>query len=234
MGRSGPGALGVFLAVLLAGAALGVLLPRFLKVAAGPDSEVIAQLKDTERTGLSLPVPGVQTPLEAQSHRYDRFTALLEPDGQTLHLGCTLELTGKLGAIRIGSFTAERLRWTYQTGSWTPDGGQAPLLTGVVAALERRRRALERLDQAALAGLLEPGASPAPEDLRELAAFGALRNRRYEVQAWYIRVEGDDAVVTEDHRLSGDLPDRPVDRSGPRRLNLKRIGREFFFSARLM
>lgn len=229
MERSQAAALGVFLAVLLGGIALVVLVPRALKLAAGPDAELIAELKRTEKTGLSLPVPGTQTPLVSSEHRYERFIAALEPSGEVLRMGATLELKGKFHRVQVGSFTAERLEFFRDGADWEPQGGVAPLLVAVVSALERRRLALEAFDRDALSGLRAPGAEAPVNEARELELMAGLRNRRYEVTAWYIRAEGDEAVVTEDYRLTGDLPDRPLDRKASRRLTLKRAGREFFF-----
>jgi hypothetical protein len=40
-------------------------------------------------------------------------------------------------------------------------------------------------------------------------------------------------VVTEHWHLQGDLPSRPVDQQGQRRLDLQRRGQEFLFSSAL-
>jgi hypothetical protein len=60
-----------------------------------------------------------------------------------------------------------------------------------------------------------------------------LKLRRYRVAGWFLRLERDEAVATEHWRLQGDLPTRPVDQQGERRLNLVRRGQEFLFSSAL-
>lgn len=230
MQRSQSAALGVSLAVLLGGVALAVLGPRLLHAAAGPDAEAIAYLKATEKPGLSLEIAGADAPLVSAQHRYDRFAASLDPSGEPLFLGATLDFKGRLGRIAVGGFTAERLVFVRDGADWVPRDNEAPLLVGVVTALEQRRRALEAFDRAALEQLRAKESGPAPVgDGRELDLMAALRNRTYAVSAWYIRAEGDEAVVTEDYRLTGDLPDQPLDRKASRRLTLRRDGREFFF-----
>ncbi|NOK14477.1 hypothetical protein HNS30_36185, partial [Corallococcus exercitus] len=61
-----------------------------------------------------------------------------------------------------------------------------------------------------------------------------LARRRLTVQAWYARLERDEAVVTEHYRVEGDLPARPVDTRGERPLLLVREGDQFLFSPGLM
>jgi hypothetical protein len=68
----------------------------------------------------------------------------------------------------------------------------------------------------------------------ELEAVRALGKRSYKVGAWYLRLERDEAVAAEHWRLEGELPSRPVDQRGERRLILIRRGEEFFFSPSLM
>lgn len=234
MERSQAAAAGVFLAVLLGGIALVVIVPRVLRIAAGPDAEVIAELKATEKTGLTLEIPGAEAPLVTSQHRYDRFIASLEPTGDLLRMAATLELQGKLGRVRVGAFTVERLEYVPDGSDWTAREGTAPALVAVLAALEKRRRALEAFDRPALEALRAPGAEAPIGEVRELELLATLRNRRYETTAWYVRVEGEEAVVTEDYRLMGDLPSQPVDRKASRRLLLRKTGPEFFFWPSLM
>jgi hypothetical protein len=112
----------------------------------------------------------------------------------------------------------------------------------VVVALEARRRALEQGDAKALSrlwGAGEPdggardGGGSVGVGEPELETILALKLRRYRAGAWLLRLERDEAVVTERWHLQGDLPSRPVDQRGERRLNLRRHGEEFLFSAAL-
>lgn len=229
-----------FIAVLLSVVAVGVLLAlgaqKLFGAAAGADAELITRLKQSEKSGLSLPIPGAADPLVARSHRYDRFTPWLDPGSGALMMDTTLEFSGRLGRVEVGGFTSEKLVFRQVDGDWEPVEGYAPSLTAVVKALQARRAAVEQLDLRRLDALrLEAGTRPAPAlDGQELQFLAQLRNRSYNVKAWYIRAEPDEAIVTEDYRLTGDLPDRPVDHQGSRRLTLKRSGGEFFFSPGIM
>jgi hypothetical protein len=61
-----------------------------------------------------------------------------------------------------------------------------------------------------------------------------MRTRGYKAEAWYVRLEREEAVVTEHWRLLGALPERPVDTRGERQLSLTLHGDEFLFSPGLM
>lgn len=220
---------GLLIAAIAVGVGVVVLGGKLFGAAAGPDAELITRLKTTEKSGLTLTIPGAAAPLVASSHRYDRLTAWSDPGSGTLILDCTLELKGRLGDVEIGAFTSEKLVFRYVDGDWEPEGGYAPSLTAVVAALEARRVALQRMDRAQLEKLRSPSTPAPPRDEQELGFLQQLRNRQYRVEAWYLRAEPDEAIVTEDFRLTGDLPEEPVDQRSSRRLILKRSGREFFF-----
>ena len=68
----------------------------------------------------------------------------------------------------------------------------------------------------------------------ELERVLELQRRRYRAETWFLRLERDEAVATETWRLEGELPSRPVDEKGQRRLSLIRNGEEFLFSSGLM
>jgi hypothetical protein len=95
----------------------------------------------------------------------------------------------------------------------------------VVRALELRRRALERGDRAALAEL-SGGGEPVGEELSSLLA---VSGRQLAVKAWLLRSERDEVVVSEEARLQGALPDRPVDALSTRRLFVTPRGQAFLF-----
>jgi hypothetical protein len=225
--------LGGLLIVLLAVAAcLAVFSQRVLGTAAGPEAEILATLKETEAEGLSLTVPGSPLPLKSQKHRFGRITVAVEPGGQRAEAYATLDFDGTLGPTQVGTAGVERVPFVRRDGDWVPEGSVAPRLVAVVAALESRRRALEAADAAALSRLAGPDTpGVGGPEWEQLASMHA---RSYRAEAWFVRLEREEAVVTEHWRLQGALPARPVDVRGERRLSLKLDGDEFLYSAGLM
>jgi hypothetical protein len=223
---------GVLILLLALGATLAFFAPRLLGVAAGPEVEIITALKETEARGLTLPVPGADVPLKSQKHRFARITVVVQPGGQRAEAYATLDFDGTLGSTRVGTAGVERVPFVRKDGDWVPEGTAAPRLVAVVTALEARRRALQAADADALARLAGPGTpgvgGPEWEELRQMRARG------YRAEAWYVRLEREDAVVTEHWRLQGALPSRPVDTRGERQLSLTLRGDEFLFSPGLM
>jgi hypothetical protein len=226
---------GVLIALLAAAAAGVVLVPRWLGVAAGPEAEIITYLKTTERDGVSLALPGVGEPLESQAHHFARITVNVDPEGERAVAWATLDLRGRLGSTEVSSLGVERVPFVRHGRDWVPEGLIAPRLAAVVRALELRRAALEAGSRERLAALLAPEApAGGGEGESELARLMELQRRRYRAEAWFLRLERDDAVATEAWRMEGQLPSRPVDERGQRRLSLVRSGEEFFFSPGLM
>jgi hypothetical protein len=229
--------------IIIAALALAMLAgvgPRMLGLAAGPEAEIITALKHLEREGIKLSLPGAAAPLKSREVHYDRLSVRVEPGGQRAVVLATLDFTGSLGDTQISSLGVEQVPFVLRDGDWEPEGGPVPRLEAVVVALESRRRALEGGDPAALARLWGPqgedggserldGGSEGVGEL-DLDTVLALVKRRYRADAWFIRLERDEAVATEHWRLEGDLPSRPVDQLGERRLNLLRRGEEFLFS----
>ena len=226
---------GVLIAMLAAVGALALLTPRLLGVAAGPEVEILIALKRTEQDGLRLDVPGVGTPLTSQQHHFARITVNIEPGGRRAVAWATLDFTGKLGHTEVSSLGVERVPFVVREGQWVPEGLAAPRLAAVVRALEARRQALEAGNREALRGLWASGAqADVGAGEAELMKLLELQRRRYRADAWYLRLERDEAVASEQWRLEGELPSRPVDERGQRRLSLIRNGEEFFFSPGLM
>jgi len=223
---------GLVIAALAVLAACAVLIPRLLGFAAGPEAEVITALKRTEAYGLSLPIPHSAVPLTSEELHFARITVTVEPGAKRAEAFATLDFEGRLGATQVGTAGVERVPFVLKDGDWTPEPSAAPRLVAVVAALEARRRALETADAEALSRLLAPGnpgvAGPEWDELK------MLRGRVYRAEAWYIRLEREEAVVTEHWRLQGSLPSRPVDTRGQRSLSLTLHGDEFLFSPGLM
>jgi hypothetical protein len=225
--------LGGLLIVLLAGAAcLALLSQRVLGSAAGPEAEILSTLKETEVEGLTLPVPGSPLPLKSQKHRFGRITVSVEPGGQRAEAYATLDFDGTLGPTQVGTAGVERVPFVRRDGDWVPEGSVAPRLVAVVAALESRRRALEAADAAALSRLAGPGTPGVGGP--EWEQLAAMRVRSYRAEAWFVRLEREEAVVTEHWRLVGAHPARPVDTRGERRLSLTLHGDEFLYSPGLM
>ncbi len=223
---------GVLIAALALAMTLAVLGPRVLGLAAGPEVEIITALKRTERNGLSLALPATPTPLTSREHRFALITVRVEPGGKRAEALATLDFTGTLGDTQVSSLGVERVPFILRDGDWVPEGLAAPRLAAAVAALEARRRALDTGDPAALTRLAGPvdGGGRVEEGAPALELVLALERRRYRAEAWYLRLERDEARVTEHWRLEGHLPSRPVDDRGQRHLDLVRHGEEFLFS----
>lgn len=230
--------------LIAAFAVTGVLVvaPRLLGKAAGPEPEIITELKSRERDGLKLSLPGLPAPLSSREAFFDRITVRVEPGAQKAQALATLDFTGSMGETEVSSLGVEEIPFVLKSGNWEPEGKVAPRLAAVVQALEARRRALDTADAEALARLMAPpggdaGASEAQGSVRvgdlDLESLRALKRRRYRADAWFIRLERDEAVATEHWHLEGDLPSRPVNQQGESRLILHRRGEEFLFSPAL-
>jgi hypothetical protein len=227
----GRKALLFFAGVTALAAVGGLLATRLLRFAAGPEAEILTALKRMERAPLRLEVPGVREPLVSSRLVYERIVVDVDPEGGHARATATLDFVGRLGSTEVSSLGLERIGWRRADGEWVAPDGFAPRLAKVVGALERRRRALEGGDSAALTGLAE-GDGPAIDP--ELDRMLEISGRQYRAVAWYIRSEREEVLVTEEYRLLGRTRDRPVDESGARRLVLHERRGEFLFSAGLM
>lgn len=193
----------VSLAIAAAAVAAGgsLLAYRLIGVAAGPEAELIALLRQTERDGLRLSIPGTNAPLVSKSHHFDRFSVRLGPNGDTAEVACTLDFTGKLDATEVSSVGLERAAFEYRDGRWRPLAGFAPRLTEVLSALESRRQSVEKRSA-----------------------------RGYQAAAWFIRLEREQAIATEDYLMPGKPAEAVAERRGTRRFVLQRQGNKFLFS----
>jgi hypothetical protein len=236
--------------LLIAAAALALLLasPRLLSLSAGPRAEILTALKTMEHRGLTLRVPGAPQPLRSHALHFSRLS-VSPGEGRAVALAhATLDFDGRLGTTTVSSLGVEQVPFA-PTGAglgaarWLPLGSAAPRLGAGVAALEARRQALESGDLqrlAALEGRSAAGAGAGDAPARAPAAAEALRQvlavgeRAYRVEAWYLRLERDEATVGERWRLTGTGPSGRVELRGERRLRLQRRGEEFFFSPGLM
>lgn len=180
----------------------GLLLTyRLIGIAAGPEAELIALLRQTERDGLRLSIPGASAALVSKSHHFDRFSVRLGPNGDTAEVACTLDFTGNLGATEVSSVGLERAAFEYREGRWRPVTGVAPRLTEVLSALESRRQSLEKKSA-----------------------------RGYQAAAWFVRLEREQAIATEDYLVPGQPGQDVPETRGSRRLVLRRQGNKFLFS----
>ena len=231
MNAEGFRALGFVL--LAAAAAVGVALvgPRLLHTAGGPEGEIITALKEAEKEGLEIPLDGGQV-LVASTVHYQRLQVLHDEAAGTATVRCTLDLQGKVGGTEVSSLGLERIPFRVQGGAWLPAEGLAPDLARALEALQARRAALESGDRrrlAALGAFRSDGGAP-DQELERVLRVG---QRRWRSLAWYLRAEREGVTVSEDYRLSGQTPERPVDERGTVRLLLN-PGGEFLFPAGLM
>ncbi|MBF5042796.1 hypothetical protein IR215_10395 [Simulacricoccus sp. 17bor-14] len=228
--------------------ALLLLSPRLLSLSAGPRAEILTALKSLEQRGLELSVPGSPQPLRSRTVHFSRLSVGpadgAGPPGAAALARATLDFEGALGATKVSSVGVEQVPFAPgASGSggvarWRPVASAAPRLVAVVAALEARRQALEAGDRTRLAALSAGGApqGAAPKASEEaLAQVLSVQDRDYRAEAWYVRLERDEASVGEHWHLTGSAPGGSrVDLRGERRLLLVRRGEEFFFSPGVM
>jgi hypothetical protein len=218
-------------ALALAGA---VLLPRFFSFVEDPRTSLLLGLKRLEKDGLTLPIDGASEPLRSERIRVDRVTVQLAPDGRRGRVVYSLDFDGRVGPTRVSALGREAVSVAYSQEGWRPEGGAwTPLLARALARLEERARALQAGDREALSRLLAAGSEGALDDPR-LAQVMRMSERLYQAKSWSLRLEADAIMVTEDYRLSGVLPDRPVEEVGHRRLTLLVGEKELRFGSSLM
>lgn len=210
-----------FLGFLAAAAALGLVIAVFgsqlLGSAAGPDGAIITRLKKLERDGVEHELPWAR--LLGPKLQFERISVVLDADGQGATVTSTLDFTGELrrpghASTKVSSLGLERARYRLVDGDWVPKSTDFPRLVLILEALERRRAAIDRAE-------VQPdGGVP----------FGKVSRRVYSSLAWYIRSEREDVTASEDYRLEGTEPDRPVDEKATRRLSLREDTRTGLFS----
>lgn len=224
-------AFGFFFVVTFLGLVAWAALPKLLGAASGAEGELLTLIKSEEADGLRLPVPGTTEQLRAKKAHFDRITITLSADGQTAEAVATLDFEGSLGGTKVSSLGFEKLRFVRHERRWSADGGYAPRLARIVAALESRRQGLERGDRDRLVAAtgLDAGL-PA-----EVEALFTYTGRQYVARAWYIRSERDEVMVTEDSALRAVSPERPIHEERTRRLTLRAFpSGEFFFPGGLL
>ncbi len=218
---------GVGLAAALLATLLILALPRLLSAAAGAEVEILTVLKTAEARGIELDV-GLEQPLRSRRVNYQRVSVVVTQDRAVVT--ATLDFDGNVKNTNVSSLGLERVPFKLEAGEWVPEQGWAPQLARVVRALEKRRAALEAGDVSLLcSGRADGGEAPA---LAELLSVG---HRRIRAVSWLVRSEREEVVVTEESRVSGTLPNRPVDDLMIKRLALQPApGGEFCFPEGLM
>ncbi|MFT3837634.1 MAG: hypothetical protein QM723_11620 [Myxococcaceae bacterium] len=218
--------IGAVIAAVVIGA-IAFAVPRVLNAAAGPEAEILVELKSHERDGIELQFPfGVFTATQLQ---YSRMSVVLDSE-ESATVRATLDLNGKLtrpdGSVTlVSSLGIEKVPFGHAGSSWEPTQGPCPTIQAAVTALEARRVAIEK-GELALVTTVPPDA--------ELSQWLQVKGRRLFAKAWYLRNEREDLTVSEDYRLTGDSADKPVEVTGTKRLTLKAKGAEFFFPQGLM
>jgi hypothetical protein len=214
-------------------ALLGVLAgPRVLGLFAGPEVQIVSALKATEPSTLQVAVKGAQ-PLVLHRHYFERILVNADLASRRADAVATLDAEGRLGETKVSSLGFERIPFVHDGGAWKPEGAWAPRLAAALAALEARRRALEQGDLETLGRLGRAEVSAVRAD-EWVSGLLTLRKRQVRAEAWYLRSERDGVLVSEDFRVLGETPDRPVDERGTRQFVLEQDGTEFFFAAGLM
>lgn len=180
---------------------LGVLGTRLLS-AGGPAGEIITELKTLERRGLSREVKGGT--LHSAALQYERISVSLDEAATQADVTATLDFTGNLerpGAqfrTKVSSLGLERMHWVEARGGWAAKPNELPRLISILDALETRRQALEQGD-------------------------GGSINRVYRAEAWFIRSERAQVLVSEDWRLLDERPDRAMVDQGTTRFELLEV-----------
>jgi len=131
---------------------------------------------------------------------------VVEVDGRRARALFRVEGDGTAGDVHVGYVGGEELALTLGAGGWEPAGGVfLPRLQSLLATLERQRAAAAARDAVTLAGLaLDPGSvKPA-----------GLTADPVPLRAYFIRVEGDRATVSE--------VDGPTEKPITRRMELQR------------
>jgi len=191
-------------AVALAAGGLLWLLPVLLGLAGGPVPEVASLLAQAARPPVTLAVPAVDAPLLGRALHFQRVTVSEEGRDRARAVS-TLDFEGSFGATRVSSLGRETTRFLRRAAGWQLDGSLAPTLAAAVSALAARRVALQTSSAAALAALhTEAGRD---EALAEPALRARLTHptRNGTPQAWYLRSEAGEILVTEEEGPPAEL-----------------------------
>jgi hypothetical protein len=213
----GAKVLGFLVATIALVLVISVFGTKVLGAASGPENELITFLKKQEAPGAIFDAAGT---LKGEKVSYQRLSVIVAPDGQSATVSGTLDFVGQRDGTRVSSLGFERVRFVRKDDEWRPLDGAAPRLAAIVRALDRRRRSLQAGDIPQAEGL----------DAAEAERYRRIEGRSFKVEAWYIRSEKEGVEVSEDYRLTGRLPERPVNEKATRRFSLSEDARgEFLF-----
>lgn len=201
--------IGVVAATLAMGTVVAVLVSQILGAAGGPEGAIITHLKSLERDGVKHTLAFGE--LTGRSLNYQRISVVLDADGQGALVTSTLDFVGSirreppLGVTEVSSLGLERARYRFEGGEWHPESTDFPRLLAIVTALEKRRVQIEKGEPMADGGVPFPG----------------IAQRRFRSEAWFIRSEREEVAASEDYRLFGSTPDKPIDEKATTRLSLQ-------------
>lgn len=186
---------------LLLGGLVLLLGGQLLGGAAGPEAEIVTQLKVLEREGFDSPLSFGT--LRSSKLQFQRLSVTFEGDGGRAYVTGTLDFTGDVrrhdgGLTTVSSLGLERMTFTPMHGDWDFEGPVSPRLGSILELLEARRT----------------------RDQANAFESTQLQNADLAAEAWFIRSERDLVLISEDRRLRGSEPDRPVDERQTRRLTL--------------
>lgn len=187
---------------------LAVLGPKLLGLAAGPEVDIITDLKLLERRGFTVPLRFGT--LHSTALQYQRLNVTLQDgDAERATLTATLDFEGNIERAqspfrtKVSSLGLERVDYRHVGTEWVAQGSTSERLRAILETLEARRRALE-------------------------AGDGGVAHRTVRVDAWYIRSEREVVLVSEDWQLDEDRQDRPVSEKGTTRFELTEADGGFF------
>jgi len=155
---------------------------------ASPTEKARAAIAEAAGAGIEIPLTGGRI-LEIPAGKLEAVAVDAGPGTRNAFDAFgQLSLAGRIDGVPVSYVGNERFR--IRCGrTCRIDGPMAPRLAAVVEALVARRDALAAGDPAALAALASTEPRIDPEGMR------AAADR--EVAGWFIRVEGDEAVVGE-------------------------------------
>lgn len=196
------------LAVGALGLLVAVLIAQLMGPAGGPEGELIGRLKHLERDGVEWKT--AEGTLFGTSLQYQRLSVTLDAAGTRAVVTSTLDFTGNFqradgSRTQVSSLGLERAGYVLRDEGWQPETTDGPRLGAIIDTLEGRRRKLE-------AGAALPDGG---------LAWADVQRRALTSEAWFIRSERGEILASEDFRLTGTSPDRPVDVKGTTRLSLQ-------------
>lgn len=225
-GRRGLLAVAVLGGLAVVGGILWASLPRLLSAAGGPEPELLAQLRISERALAPIPVTGAERPFQPRSLHFDR--ASVDVDGERATVVATLDARGRLGQVEVSSLGRERIHFLRQAGAWRLDGVLAPALSAGLSVLSLRASLLDGGSAEALSVLVGTAERERVVNDPRLPPILGTAGHRWEPRAWYLRSERDGVVATEEALLH--RPERPPEaRAGRWRLLPTEGGGRFVF-----